>query len=417
MNEGLMPMMVPVHQSFDETKIEDIEGVIAEQFARPEVKSLFKPGAKVAVGVGSRGLDQLVRVVRAVISELKILGTEPFVIPAMGSHGGATAEGQIEILAGYGITEAAVDAPVRATMEVVTLGMMDGEVPVYFDRMAYEADAVVVVNRIKSHTSLQTATQSGVMKMLAIGLGKHKGASALHSHGVKNIQRYIPEAARVIMDKSPFVCGVAMVENAFAKTCALEVLTKPTVEEAEERLLNYAKSLSPALPVDQIDILIVEQIGKNFSGLGMDPYVIGRWKIWGEPEPEKPNITTLIALDLSDPSHGNAGGVGLADLIPRRLLEKIDYHATYTNAITATYLARVQIPVTVETDREAMEVALKVCGEPDLDRVRVVRIKNTLELSALYVSQNIWEEIKSKEGVTKTGAAKALSFDALGNLV
>ncbi|HBR35655.1 MAG TPA: DUF2088 domain-containing protein, partial [Firmicutes bacterium] len=287
----------------------------------------------------------------AVISELKNLGTEPFVIPAMGSHGGATAEGQIEILAGYGITEAAVDAPVRATMEVVTLGMMDGEVPVYFDRMAYEADAVVVVNRIKSHTSLQTATQSGVMKMLAIGLGKHKGASALHSHGVKNIQRYIPEAARVIMDKSPFVCGVAMVENAFAKTCALEVLTKPTVEEAEERLLNYAKSLSPALPVDQIDILIVEQIGKDFSGLGMDPYVIGRWKIWGEPEPEKPNITTLIALDLSDPSHGNAGGVGLADLIPRRLLKKIDYHATYTNAITATYLARVQIPVTVETDR------------------------------------------------------------------
>ena len=417
MDERTMPVMVPIHQHFDETRIEDIEGVVSAQFAREEVRKLFKPGAKVAVGVGSRGLDQLVRIVRAVISELKKLGTDPFIIPAMGSHGGATAEGQIEILAGYGITEEAVGAPVRATMEVVQLGTMDGEVPVYFDRMAYEADAVVVVNRIKSHTSLQTETQSGVMKMLAIGLGKHKGASALHSHGVKKIQRYIPEAARIIMEKTPFACGVALVENAFAKVCAIEVLTKPTVEAAEIRLLKYAKSLAPCLPVDKIDILIVEKIGKDYSGLGMDPYVIGRWKIWGEPEPEKPNITTLIALDLSDASHGNAGGVGMADIIPRRLYKKIDFHATYTNAITATYLARVQIPVTVETDREAMEVALKVCGEPNLDRVRVVRIKNTLELSDLYVSQNIWEEIKNKEGITKTGEARPLSFDQMGNLI
>lgn len=417
MNDRLMPIMVPVHQSFDETKIEDLDVVIAEQFAGEGVKKLFRPGAKVAVGVGSRGLDQLDKIVKAVIHELKYLETDPFIIPAMGSHGGATAEGQIEILAGYGITEEAVGAPIRATMDVVQLGTMDGDVPVYFDRMAYEADAVVVINRIKSHTSLQTETQSGVMKMLAIGLGKHKGASALHSHGVKSIQKYIPEAARIIMEKSPFVCGVALVENAFAKNCAIEVLTKPTVEESEKRLLKYAKSLTPSFPVDDINILIVEKIGKDYSGLGMDPYAIGRWKIWGEPEPDRPNITTLIALDLSEASHGNAGGVGLADIIPRRLYNKIDYHATYTNAITATYLARVQIPVTVETDREAMEVALKVCGQPDLERVRVIRIKNTLELSDIYVSQSIWEEIKKKEGMRKTGKAGELSFDPMGNLV
>jgi len=348
---------------------------------------------------------------------VKKLGACPFIIPAMGSHGGATTEGQIEILRGYGITEDSVGAPVRATMDIVQLDVMDGEVPVLFDRMAYEADGVIVINRIKSHTSLQTSTQSGIMKMLAIGLGKHAGASSLHSHGVRNIQKYIPQAARIIMEKSPFLCGVALVENAFAKTCHVEILTKPTVERREVELLKFSKSLMPTLPAEDIDILIVEQMGKDFSGMGMDPNLLGRWKIWGEPEPTSPRITTLVALDLTEASHGNAGGVGLADIIPRRLYNKIDYHATYTNAITATYLARVQIPVTMETDREVMETALKVCGQPDLDKVRVVRIKNTLNLSDIWVSETIWEEIREKDVFSRTGGSQELTFDAKGNLL
>ena len=412
-----MPVMVPIRQKFDEQKIDDVPGEIKRQFRASRIKNLITPGMNIAVGVGSRGIDQLVPMVATVVGVLKELGANPFIIPAMGSHGGATAEGQIELLRGYGITEENTGAPIRATMETVELGYMDRGVPVYFDKMAYEADGVVVVNRVKSHASLQTETQSGVMKMLAIGLGKHKGALALHSNGVKNIQKFIPWAARTILKKIPMIIGVASVENAFAKVCALEVLPADEIEQAEIRLLKLSKSLSPSIPVDQIDIAIVEKMGKDLSGMGMDPYVLGRWKIWGETELEHPRITTVVTLDLSEPSHGNAGGIGLADIIPRRLFDKIDYNSTYTNAMTATYLARVQIPVTVDTDRDAVAAALRVCGQPNINDVRVVRIKDTLHLSELWVSQSIFEELKGRDGVVGVGNPTVLSFDAEGNLL
>ncbi len=412
-----MPVMLPVRQAFDDTRIEDVPGEIRRQFAEARIRDRIKPGMNIAVGVGSRGIDQLVPMVRAVVEALSALGANPFIIPAMGSHGGATAEGQIELLRGYGITPESAGAPVRATMETVELGRMERGVPVCFDRMAREADGVVVVNRVKSHTSLQTETQSGVMKMLAIGLGKHRGAEALHSHGVKNIQKFIPQAARTILEKIPVVIGVASVENAFARVCALEVLPAKEIEQAEIRLLKLSKILAPSLPVDDIDILIIEKMGKDFSGMGMDPYVLGRWKIWGEPEFARPRIVTVVTLDLSDASHGNAGGIGLADIIPRRLFDKIDYNATYTNAMTATYLARVQIPVTVDTDRDAVAAALKVCGQPDIDTVRVVRIRNTLHLSDLWVSRSVLADLKGKKSVTETGSPAVLSFDSEGNLL
>lgn len=412
-----MPVMVPMRQAFDDGKIGDVRGEIRRQFGESRIRDLIRPGMRIAVGVGSRGIDQLVPMVREVIERLKALGASPFVIPAMGSHGGATAEGQIEVLRGYGITEESAGAPVRATMETVELARMDLGVPVCIDRMAYEADGVVVVNRVKSHTSLRTETQSGVMKMLAIGLGKHKGALALHSHGVRNIQKFIPWAARTILEKVPLVIGVASVENAFARVCALEVLPAREIERAEVRLLKLSRALAPSLPVDQMDILIIERMGKDFSGMGMDPHVVGRWKIWGEPELERPRITTVVVLDLSDASRGNAGGIGLADIVTRRLFDKIDFTATYTNAMTATYLARVQIPVTVDTDRDAVAAALRVCGQPDIDKARVVRIRNTLHLSDIWVSQSIFAELKGKKGMVEAGSPATLSFDPEGNLL
>ena len=410
------PKVVKVRQDFPRPRVEDVGEVLREQCAKGEIRSRIEPGAEVAITAGSRGIAGIDNVLRSLVGILKDAGAKPFLIPAMGSHGGATAEGQVEILRSLGVTEESVGAEIRSSMEVVEIGKTGGGVPVYMDRIASEADGIVVVGRIKQHTDFRSGVESGLLKMSSIGLGKHAQALALHAHGVKGIRDYMVEAGKVVYGSGKVLFGVGIVENAYEETAMVEAIPPERVAEREKELLEESANLMPRLPVSDIDVLFVDELGKNFSGTGMDTNVVGRFRILGVEEPESPDVKYLIVGDVSEASHGNALGVGLADFTTRRLFEKVDYEAMNQNVLTSTFVERAKIPMVMENDREALEAAVRCNWGVEPEDTRFIRIPNTLHLRYAYLSENLLDEALANGNVEVIEEAAELDFDESGNL-
>jgi hypothetical protein len=348
-------------------------------------------GKRIAITAGSRGIARINEVIKGVVEFVKECDGEPFVFPAMGSHGGATAEGQVAILRDYGITEEFVGAPILATMEVERIGTADG-VPVYADRYAANADGIIVVNRIKHHTDFSGPHESGLFKMMAVGMGKREGADIAHTYKAWSLRHHIPLMAKEILRRLPILAGLAVIENGYHEVAHLVALPPDEIEAGERRLLSFWKRIRPKIPFNRLDVLIVERMGKNISGTGMDTKTIGRMMITGENEPKHPMPRVIVVLDLTDESHGNAAGLGLADITTKRLISKVDWHATHVNVFTSGFIERDRIPVVAEDDRQALEWALEVAKVRDPEKARIVRIRDTNTLGVLYISQGLWDE-------------------------
>jgi len=410
------PRVLRVQQTFDSTHITDIPTKVSEQIGKLGLSSRLKTGQTVAITAGSRGVANIAVIIRAVVDELRKLGVRPFIIPAMGSHGGGTADGQRLVLEHYGITEASMGAPIRATMETTQVGETPQGIPVFLDNYALEADHIVVVNRIKPHTDFDGDIESGLCKMMAIGLGKHTGAIHYHRANIKHgYYTVITHVARVVRTNCKILFGLGIVENAYDETAVIEALLIPEIEECERRLLAVAKRSLARIPFDQGDVLVVDEMGKNISGAGMDTNVIGRNVSQRERTPLKPSFTRIFVRDLSAESYGNAVGVGLADLVSRRLVNKIDYTPTYINAITSTNVEAARVPITFDTDREAIETALSTCGN-SVEACRMIWIKNTLKLDQFIATEALLDEIGSQSHLKVLERLGELPFDGKGNL-
>ncbi|MDK2809847.1 MAG: hypothetical protein PWR27_556 [Petroclostridium sp.] len=396
-----IPKMIKIKQYFNNEKLENVDQTVKEEIKHAGLQ--IKPGAKIAIAVGSRGIANLSIIVKALVESIKKIGGNPFIVPAMGSHGGATAEGQREVLESYGITEQYVGAPIKSSMEVMELPGDGLENKVYMDKYAYEADGTIVVNRIKVHTDFHGPTESGLFKMLVIGLGKHKQAIEIHRYGVYGLKELIPLTARQILKHGNIIMGLGIVENAYDETMIVKAIRPEVLEQEEIKLMDIARKNMPSLPVDRLDVLIVDTIGKDISGTGMDTNIVGRIKINTEQDPPKPKITRIVATDLSEGSHGNAVGMGIADVITERLRSKIDFRATYENVLTATFLERGKMPVVAQTDRQALEYAFKTCGPIEPEDAKVIRIKDTLHLGEMYVSQAVLNEIQHLPNIEVIG--------------
>ncbi|MDN3019737.1 lactate racemase domain-containing protein [Paenibacillus sp. BSR1-1] len=408
------PKMAKIRQNFVVESLKDISGTISEQFNHVNADEKIKPGMEIAITVGSRGINNIPLIVKSVADEIKKRGATPFIIPAMGSHGGATAEGQKEMVESLGCTEEFTGCEIRSSMDVVEVGVTSAGIPVYVDKIAYNADGIIVMGRVKPHTDFKNKIESGVLKMASIGMGKHKQALALHTYGIYGISEMMPEVGKVAIAKSNTLFGVAIVENAHEETAIIEAIEPEQIEERERELLKKAFNLMPSLPVDEIDILVVDEIGKNFSGTGMDTNIIGRIRVLGVEEPKKPSIKYVIASNLSEVSHGNALGIGLADLTTKRLFEKIDLKTMNENVVTSTFLARASIPIVLDNDQEALKAALRATWGVASEEARIVRIPNTLHIGELYVSEVIFSELKDKENIEVLEDLQEMKFDADG---
>lgn len=379
-----LPALTRIRQRFEVEGLADVSGELRRQLDAAGVP--LQPGNRVAIAVGSRGIADIATIVKEIVQWVRTQKAEPFIVPAMGSHGGATAEGQKHVLESLGVTEQHTGARIVSDMDVVELPRGNAPVRVFFDRNAYDADATIAVNRIKVHSDYHGPYESGLMKMLAIGLGKQAQAQAIHTFGIRGLRDFMPQVARRILACANVVMGVAIVENASDQTKLAQAIPAEQIPDREPNLLDIARANMPALPADELDILIVDKIGKNISGVGMDTNIIGRMMIRGEPEPDRPNIKTIVARDLTDQSHGNALGIGLADIITRRLFDKIDFDAMYANVRTATFLARANVPIIADDDGEAVALALRCVGPISRDALKIIRIRNTLDLSEMFVS-------------------------------
>lgn len=415
-----LPRLLPVRQKFPASTPLDIPAALRSEFA--VVTKRVKPGARIAVAVGSRGITNLQGVVVGVLERLKAAGAQPFIVPAMGSHGGATPEGQVELLGEYGVTEERMQVPIRAAMEVERIGVTEDGVEVFFSAEALRADGVVVINRVKPHTDFHSdALGSGLQKMLVVGLGKRVGAANYHVSASRfGYEHVIRTSARVTLSKVPILCGVAIVENQFHDTARLAVVAPEDLVRCEGELYVEARRLMPRLPFDDLDLLIVDRIGKNISGAGMDPNVIGR-SIHGYStllgdRSFSPVIRRIFARELTPETHGNAVGLGLADFTTTRLVRAMNQPVTALNAMTALSLNSAKIPIHFETDREAITRALESLALPDVTRAKVVRIQDTLSLERLEVSDAFAETIVQRPDLEATGAPHEMEFHPDGNL-
>lgn len=411
------PKVAKIQQDFPRPQVEDIEQTLREQFEKDEIASRIEPDKEIAITAGSRGIANIDVILRSLVTLLKEAGAVPFIVPAMGSHGGATAEGQVEVLESLGVTEESVGAEIHSSMEVVQLGETERGVPVYMDKLASEADGVIVCGRIKLHTDFRSDVESGLLKMASIGLGKHEQALALHAYGVEGIKDFMAEAGKEVFESGKVLFGVGIVENAYEEIALLEAISPDKILDREKELLEESIKLMPKLPVSDMDILFVDELGKDYSGTGMDTNVIGRFSILGVEEPETPNTKCIVVSDVSESSHGNALGVGLADLTTQRLHEKIDHEAMNQNVITSTFLERAKVPMVLENDEEALKVAMRCNWGVEPEDTRFVRIPNTLELRHIYLSENLLEEALENENVELVEEARGMEFDEEGYFV
>jgi len=405
-----VPNVIRVRQEFDRTRLHDPCGAVAAGLKKLGAAGKLKPGARIAITAGSRGINNLVAMTRAAADAVKSMRGQPFIVPSMGSHGGATDEGQKNLLAELGISEASMGCPVVSSMEVEEVGRTGNDTPVYLDCNALHADGIIVINRVKPHTAFRGEIESGLCKMLAVGLGKHRGAQQMHRAGLGPT---LVEAARLILARAPVLAGIAVLENSLDETAEIYVVPPDRFEDTDRMLLKRAWKVLPRVPFDPLDVLIVDEMGKNISGTGMDNNVIGIGpRVGGKMEMGHPAVSAIVVLGLTPETHGNANGVGLADITTRRLVDSIDYKATYTNVLTTRLWSAGRLPVIMETDREAIEVAV---GETPPEQVRLVRIKNTLHLEELEISEALLPDA-TKAGLTVVRGPQPLAFDGTGRL-
>ncbi|MCU0556300.1 MAG: nickel-dependent lactate racemase [Desulfobacterales bacterium] len=402
--------LYPVRQRFEDGALDDPLDALRAAFGAAHLEGRVQPGQRVAVAVGSRGICKLPQLVAVVVECLRRLQLAPFIIPAMGSHGRATAEGQTALLRDLGVNEAAVGAPVVSSMAVTSLGRVSTGAEVFFARDALAVDHLVLLNRVKPHTAFRSQVESGLCKMLAVGLGKDRGAANLHKYG---LARTVLPAAERILAHAPVLCGIAVVENARDEIHTLRLVGPEAFAATDAELLTTARALLPRIPLDDLDILLVDEMGKNISGTGIDPNVVGFWRRAGGER--RPDYRTLIVLDLTRQSHGNAVGIGMVDLTTRRVIDQIDYPATYTNALTTGIWTSARTPIHLETDHAVIEMALSKV--PDPQQVRMVRIVNTRCLEVFWASAALLPELRSLGSVDVGDCAQPLRFDAAGRLL
>ncbi len=413
--EGIpLPKMALVALEFPRPRLENIEGALRAKIKTGEYFKAVKPGSEIAIAVGSRGISNLPVIVRTIVDELKAQKAKPFIVPAMGSHAAATAEGQKAMLEGLGISQDKVGAEIRATMEAVQLGVSPLGLPVYLDANAAKADGIVVVNRIKPHVCFRGPYESGLMKMITIGLGKQVGADFCHRLGFETMAAHIPDIGCTTISKVNILCGVGIIENAYHETAQIHCMRGDEISEREPELLEDARKLCSRIYFDTLDVLIIDEIGKDISGSGFDTNIVGRYHspcISGGPK-----INRVGILDISEKSKGNGNGLGMADFIPQRARDKFDFEQTYPNTLTATLTGGVKIPMTLANDTLVMQACVKVAGLVDMGKVRMVRIRNTLSLGEILVSESLLGEVERHPHMRLLRAAEDLTFTAQGNL-
>lgn len=410
-----IPRMIKIRQRFPRETIADVTGVIREELSKEEIIGKIKDGDRVAIAVGSRGIANMPCIVREIVSAVRDRGAHPFIVPTMGSHGGATGEGQTEILAELGITEESTGAPIVSSMEVVQIGVSKNGLPVHIDKNAHtKADAIIITGRIKPHTSFRAPYESGLAKMIAVGLGKQVGAEIIHSAGVENIPFRVEEIARETLEKSNIIFAVGMIENAYDETYKIVALPKEQIMDEEPGLLQEAHELMPSIMFEKCDVLIVDEMGKNISGSGMDPNIIRR--NYSGSLKYNPLAQRLAVLDLTKESHGNANGMANADICSRRLFEKISFESTYPNPLTNRLAQSVKIPMVMENDSLAIRAAMKTCFDVDYNQMKIIRIKNTLELEHMFISECLIDEAKMNPNIEILSEPEYMSFNGNGNL-
>jgi hypothetical protein len=390
-----LPHLARVRQSIPQPQVADVPATVRRLVLESRLRERVAPGSTIAVGIGSRGIHGIDVVARTIVNTLLAMEYKPFIVAAMGSHGGATAEGQRALLAAYGITSETMGVPVKTDMDVMVLGSNPAGLPIYFDKNAHGAGGIVLVNRVKPHTDFRGQHESGVLKMLVIGLGKREGASQVHKLGLRGMHEILPAVGRFLVKSTRFALGVAIIENADDRPAEIAAIEPESIFEVEPAMLERARSLMGRLPFDQIDVLVVGELGKNYSGAGMDPNVIGRLMVETQPDFVRPVVTRLVVLDVSDESHGNIVGVGFADLATERLVAKMDPASFRINVLTSCFLERARIPITFPTDREVISAAIETCWRIDPTEARIVVIPNTLELKDLWVSPALDEEVRA----------------------
>ncbi|MCB2168878.1 MAG: nickel-dependent lactate racemase [Deltaproteobacteria bacterium] len=412
------PLMMRVEQHINAPVLGNVEKAVHEEIAKLDLSQKIKPEDTVAVPVGSRGIRNIALIVKTLVDDLKALGAKPFIVPAMGSHGGGVAEVQRSIVEGYGVTEDYIGAPIKASMEVVQVGATEDGVPVFFDKHASEADHVAVVARVKPHTDFTGEIESGLNKMTLIGLGKHEGAKVYHKAFIKwSFDHIVRSVARNVIKKCNIVLGLAIVENQLEQTALIQAVRPEEFLEREIELLKLAKQWLPRIPYPDIDLLIIDEIGKNISGTGMDSNVIGRkyHEHCAAPD-ELPRITRIYVRDLTEETHGNATGIGMADYTTKRLVENADWNITYINCLTGNRPALASIPIPFENDREALEKGLLTVGYKQPEDTRIVRIRNTLDTREVWASKAYLAETESRDDLSIIQSPIDMTFDEVGNL-
>lgn len=413
------PLMFRVGQKFEGPRVDDIPGTVQAELKRLQLPDRIRPGQSVAVTVGSRGIANIHLVTKAAVAHLKSIGAKPFIVPAMGSHGGGTAEGQRAIVEGYGITEEFVGCPIRSSMETVVVCQTAEGIPVHFDRNAYEADHVLVCGRVKPHTGFVGDIESGLMKMMLIGLGKHNGAKIYHrAINDFSFPQIVRSVAGHVLKKCRVVAGLGIVENGYDETALIRAVHPEELEDREKELLVLAKQWMPRLPFKLCDVLIIDEIGKNISGSGMDTNVVGRkFNDRRAAEDEYPKVKRIIVRGLTEATHGNAAGIGIAEFCTRRCVEQINYAITSINCLTGGHPSGAMTPVYYDTDREVLDAAMSVIGLVSPPDAGVLWIPDTLHLAEVECSAAYWEQAQGRDDLTILTEPRELSFDDAGNLV
>src|SRR5918995_6990385 len=412
--------LVKIRQRFEAPRVPDLAETVRDEVGLLLQRYRLESGSRVAITAGSRGISDAVEVYQAAVELLKEEGHQPFLFSSMGSHGRGTADGQRDLLKSLGVTEEKIGAPVLCSAEVVKLGETEGPLaglPAYVSKEAAEADGLLAINRVKPHTSFHGPYESGLLKMLAVGMGRDKGASMVHRLGWGSMVGSIESIGAAVLEQLPVIGGLAIVENAHEETALLKGLPGAEIPDSETQLLELARDYMPFLPVDQLDLCVVREMGKNYSGTGMDTNVIGRLRLQGIPEPAEPAIQYLAVLDLSEASHGNATGIGLADFTTERLVKKIDYEVTYLNCLTSGGPVRAAVPMTLADDKALFEAARQALKPERSNEVRLLIVENTLHVQELWLSEVLLEEVEAREDVEAVGERFPLEFDFGGHLV
>lgn len=404
-----------IKQDFARPRLQEIEAAVVAELDKINLSGKIKPGDKIGITAGSRGIANILTILKAIVGYIKKAQGQPYLVAGMGSHGGGTPAGQIELLASYNITEETVGAPILACGDSRQIGTTATGLAVYALESVWQVDSLLVVNRVKTHTSFKGEVESGLVKEMVVGLGGPRGAKQFHSFGSSELARLLKEIGAVLVKELPLLGGLAIVENGFEETAVISGTEPPDLIAHDIELLSYSKTLMPKLPVDELDLLIIGEMGKNYSGTGMDTNVMGRVRIEGDPEPAKPAIKRVGILDLSEASHGNAHGMGLADFTTKRLVDKIDRKKTYLNSLTSTFVIRAAIPMYFDTEQELWEGALLSLGSPEPQLLRAAIIPNTLFITELWVSEAVMADLRDKPGISVL-EERALYFDEEHNI-